>query len=47
MTELDAIQLTSHQTMTIGIATTSGDSRDRQGAVTTVLPGRQTQSRAW
>ena len=66
MTELDAIQLTSHhQTMTIGIATTSADARVRHyivtivhhtifagemfrmGAISTVLPGRQTQARAW
>ena len=65
MTELDAIQLTGHQTMTIGIATTSSDVRVRHyivtivhhtifagemfrmGAISTVLPGKQTQARAW
>ena len=37
MTELDAIQLTGHQTMTIGIATTSGDSRVRPSCTTQSL----------
>ena len=58
LTELDAIQLKGHETMTIGIATTSGDSRVlhhtifagemfRTGAISTVLPGKQSQCRAW
>ena len=34
--ELDAIQLKGHETMTIGIATTSGDSRVRHHIVTIV-----------